>query len=490
MTTAQPRKSPRTSRPRTAPRKVTKASFVVVANRLPVDRVENPDGSVDWRTSPGGLVTAFEPVMRSHHGAWVGWHGAPDETLEPFSNSGLELVPVPLSAQEVEEYYEGFSNATLWPLYHDVVATPVYHREWWDAYVTINQRFADRAAEVAEQDAVVWVQDYQLQLVPQMLRRRRPDLRIGYFLHIPFPPTELFVQLPWRNQILEGLLGADLVGFQLPGGAQNFVRLVRQRLSYDTRRDHIHLPDGRMVTARAYPISIQGREFNEMAMRPEIEERGRQIRHDLGDPRYIFLGVDRLDYTKGLPERIRAFGELVAEGTIDPEEAVLVQVATPSRERVDQYRVLRDDIDRLVGRINGDIGRLGRPPITYLHSSFPREEMAALYRESDVMIVTPLRDGMNLVAKEFVACRDGDNGALVLSEFAGAAKELRQAYLVNPHDINGLKETLVTAMRDSDRNKARRMRIMRRQVFEHDIDHWANRFLEDLGGVDTAEGPQ
>jgi trehalose 6-phosphate synthase len=474
--------SPKQSNPRPKSSSAT-ASFVVVANRLPVDRVENADGSVDWRTSPGGLVTAFEPVMRKNQGAWVGWPGAPDEALEPFKQNGLELVPVPLSATELEEYYEGFSNATLWPLYHDVIAAPLYHREWWDTYVVVNQRFAKAAAGVAEQGGVVWVQDYQLQLVPQMLRTLRPDLRIGYFLHIPFPPTELFQQLPWRNQILEGLLGADLVGFQLPGGAQNFVRLVRQRLNFETRRDRIRTPDGRNVLARSYPISIDGREMHQLAMSEEIKARAKQIRHDLGDPRVIFLGVDRLDYTKGMPERLRAFGELVAEGSIDPEEAVFVQVATPSRERVDQYRRLRDDIDRLVGRLNGEIGRLGRPPITYLHTSYPREEMAALFREADVMVVTPLRDGMNLVAKEFVACRDGDTGALVLSEFAGAAKELRQAYLVNPHDINGLKSALLLAMNDSDRNKARRMRIMRRHVFEHDIDRWATEFLRDLGGV-------
>ncbi len=459
------------------------ASFVVVANRLPVDRVENPDGSVDWRTSPGGLVTAFEPVMRNHSGAWVGWHGAPDEELTPFEHNGIELVPVPVSSTEVEEYYEGFSNATLWPLYHDVVVAPVYHREWWDAYVRVNQRFAEATAKVAEQGAVVWVQDYQLQLVPQMLRTLRPDLLIGFFLHIPFPPTELYAQLPWRNRILEGLLGADLVGFQLPGGAQNFVRLVRSRLNLETRRDQIVTPDGRTVLARAYAISIDGQELHDLAMTEETKARGKQIRHDLGDPTYLFLGVDRLDYTKGLPERIRAFGELIEEGSIDAEEAVFVQVATPSRERVDQYRILRDDIDRLVGRINGDIGRLGRPPITYLHSSYPREEMAALYREADVMVVTPLRDGMNLVAKEFIASRDGDTGALVLSEFAGAAKELRQAYLVNPHDINGLKDALLLAMHDSDRNKARRMRLMRKHVFEHDIDRWAEEFLSDLSGV-------
>ena len=251
------------------------------------------------------------------------------------------------------------------------------------------------------------MQDYQLQLVPQMLRELRPDLRIGFFLHIPFPPTELYAQLPWRDQILEGLLGADLVGFQLPGGASNFIRLVRNRLRLETKRDQITTADGRTVMAQAYPIAIDASSFHDLAASPEAAERAAEIRNDLGDPKTIFLGVDRLDYTKGLLVRIRAFGELIDEGKIDPDDAVFVQLAIPSRERVDQYRQLRDDIDRLVGRINGDVGRIGRPPINYLHTSYPREEMAALYRAADVMVVTPLRDGMNLVAKEYVACRAG-----------------------------------------------------------------------------------
>jgi trehalose 6-phosphate synthase len=456
------------------------ASFVVVANRLPVDRVEGPDGTADWRPSPGGLVTAFDPIMRKRRGAWVGWHGAADEELEPFEEDGLVLVPVALSSSEVEDYYEGFSNATLWPLYHDAIAQPLFRREWWDAYLAVNQRFADRTAQVAAEDAVVWIQDYHLQLVPRMLRRQRPDLRIGFFLHIPFPPRELYVQLPWRQQILEGLLGADLVGFQLPGGAQNFVQLVRTRLSLETLRDRIRMPDGREVLARAYPIAIDARSFNQLAATKEAADRAAQIRHDLGDPPVLFLGVDRLDYTKGILERIQAFGELIAEGRLDPDEAVLLQLAIPSRQRVEQYRQLRDDIDRLVGRVNGESPRIGRPPIVYMHVSYPRVEMAAFYRAADVMVVTPLRDGMNLVAKEYVACRQQDDGALVLSEFTGSARELRQAYLVNPHDINGLKDRLVEAMDDSPQNKARRMKAMRRQVVEHDIYKWADTFLDDL----------
>ncbi len=456
------------------------ADLVVVANRLPVDRVVGEHGETTWRRSPGGLVSALEPVMRANSGAWIGWPGDTSDDLEPFVDEGLTLVPVGMSEQEVAEFYEGFSNDTLWPLYHDLVAKPSFHREWWDAYVRVNQRFADATAQHAAKGATVWVQDYQLQLVPAMLRELRPDLRIGFYLHIPFPPAELFSQLPWRRQILEGLLGADLVGFQLSGAAQNFVRLVRQRVGHKTHRDQVYLPDGRVVLAKAFPISIDAAGFEELARTEEVTQRAKQIRDDLGNPKAIFMGIDRLDYTKGIYARLRAFSELIADGHFTVEDAVFVQVATPSRERVDQYRQLRDDIDRLVGHINGDLGRIGRPAISYLHSSFPREEMAALYRAADVMVVTPFRDGMNLVAKEYVACRFDDDGALVLSEFAGAADELRQAYLVNPYDINGMKATMLEAYQAGQKERSRRMRAMRKTVQENDVAHWASAFLAQL----------
>jgi trehalose 6-phosphate synthase len=393
----------------------------------------------------------------------------------------MSLVPVPLSAREVELYYEGFSNATLWPLYHDVVARPVYERSYWDAYVQVNERFAQAAAAAAARDAVVWVQDYQLQLVPAMLRELRPDIRIGFFLHIPFPPTELFRQMPWRDRILEGLLGADLVGFQRPGGAANFARLVRQRLGHKTHRDKILLDDGRVVGARAYPISIDFQGMEALARSPETQKRAEEIREELGRPRFTLLGVDRLDYTKGILPRLRAFGELIYEGRLQVEDVVFLQVASPSRERVDQYREVRAEIERWVGRINGDVGTLGHQPVHYMHTSYPREEMAALFQVADVMVVTPFADGMNLVAKEYVACRLDDTGALVLSEFAGASDELKQAFVVNPHDINGLKEALAAAINSPPRALARRMRAMRRQVREHDINAWAHDFLSDLG---------
>src|SRR5690348_372768 len=252
--------------------------------------------------------------MRAHDGAWVGWAGGTDSDSEPFEQDEMTLVPVPLSAQEVEEYYEGFSNATLWPLYHDVVAPPEFHREWWDSYVRVNHRFAQKAAKIAKKNATVWVQDYQLQLVPTMLRELRPDLRIGFFLHIPFPPAELFQQLPWRRQLLEGLLGADVVGFQRPGASANFVRLVRQRVGHKTHRDIVYLPDGRTVTADSFPISIDVEGLEELARSEAVQQRAKELREQLGDPKHVLLGVDRLDYTKGIYARLRAYAELLDEG--------------------------------------------------------------------------------------------------------------------------------------------------------------------------------
>ena len=460
-----------------------RAQFVVVANRLPVDRITSPDGQVAWRTAPGGLVTALEPMMRQRGGAWVGWHGAPDEEVEPFEHDGYTVWPVVLSSAEVEDYYEGFSNATLWPLFHDTVATPEFHREWWDAYRKVNRRFAESTADVAAEGATVWVQDYQLLLVPQMLRELRPDLQIGFFLHIPFPPVELFSQLPWRRQLLEGLLGADLVGFQVPGGSSNFLRLVRRQTQHNVDRDTVTVSHSHRCVARAYPISIDTRGFRALAEDPKVIAEAKALVEELGHPKTIILGVDRLDYTKGLRQRVRAIGELFEEGRLDPREVVFLQVATPSREQVPEYKRLRDDIDLLVGRINSEVGGVGRPPIVYRHSSFPRTTMAAMYRLADLMVVTPLRDGMNLVAKEYVACHSSSSGALVLSEFAGAARELRQAYLVNPYDLDGLKEVIMRALTDPPSEKRRRMVALKRQVREHTVDRWAANFLGDLDAL-------
>jgi trehalose 6-phosphate synthase len=461
--------------------------LLVVANRLPVDVSLGEDGEPTWDRSPGGLVTALAPVMSGAEGAWVGWGGSPDLELDPFEVDGTELVPVPLSEDEVADYYEGFSNDTLWPLYHDVIAPPQFHRPWWDAYQRVNRRFAEAAAAQAAQGATVWVHDYQLQLVPKFLRELRPDLRIGYFHHIPFPPLEIFTQLPWRKQVVEGLLGADLIGFQRAGDASNFVRVVRRLTDETTRGQVITLMKNgkvdRHVRAAAFPISIDSGAFDELARTPEVQERARQIRHELGDPEVLLLGVDRLDYTKGIRHRIKAYGELLEDGRLSPSTTTLVQVASPSRENVGAYQQLRDEVELLVGRINGDYGQVGHAPVQYLHQSFPMDEMAALYLAADVMLVTALRDGMNLVAKEYVAARSDDRGALVLSEFTGAADELSGAILVNPHDIDGMKDAITYAVHIDPREARKRMRRLRRRVLGHDVTAWSQEFLAVLTAV-------
>jgi trehalose 6-phosphate synthase len=333
-----------------------------------------------------------------------------------------------------------------------------------------------------------------------MLRGLRPDLRIGFFNHIPFPGYEIFAQLPWRTQIVEGLLGADLVGFQRRADATNFMRACRRAANLVTRGAHVHVPAGalsqppdsrarrqrapaagdRVVRAAAFPISIDYAAFGEIARRPEVRDRAAEIRAAVGDPKIVLLGVDRLDYTKGILHRLKAYGELLDDGSLRPEEAVLILVASPSRERVEQYRALRDEVELTVARINGDYGEVGRPPVNYLHQSYPKEEMAAMYLAADVMLVTSLRDGMNLVAKEYVASRHDESGSLVLSEFTGAADELGSAYLVNPHDIEGLKRAIIRAATAPARENRRRMRAMRRRVREHDVAYWADTFLRSL----------
>jgi trehalose 6-phosphate synthase len=455
--------------------------FVVVANRLPVDAADG-DG---WRRSPGGLVAAVHPTVRRAGGAWLGWTGVPGEAPEPFEFDGMHLHPVGLSVEEIDRYYEGQSNTTIWPLFHDAVEQPMHDRGWREAYEAVNRRFADATAALAAPGATVWVHDYQLMLVPAMLRQRRPDVRIGFFLHIPFPPVELFMQLPGRADVLRGLLGADLVGFQRPLAAQNFLQLGRLLLGLDPKEDCVEY-DGRTVTARAFPISIDVAEIERLAGDPTVQADSRRLRQELGEHRRLLLGVDRLDYTKGIEQRLKAFHELLAEGSVANDDVVLVQLATPSRLRVAQYQQLRERVEREVGRINGEFGEVGRAPVHYLFQSRSRAELVAMYLAADVMVVTPLRDGMNLVAKEYVAARADEQGALVLSEFTGAAAELDDAYLVNPHDVEDLKRRICAALKATPRDRATRMRKLRATVRSHTVDQWAHEFLDALAAVADA----
>lgn len=464
--------------PRDTP-SIVRRSLVVVANRLPVRQIQK-EQLLTWEWSPGGLVSALAPVLTRSEGVWVGWNGRPGRASTSFHFEGIENLSVPLRAHEIEDFYNGFSNRTIWPLYHDAVRWPEYNRAWWQPYVDVNYRFAEAAASVAAHGATVWVHDYHLQLVPGRLREMRPDLKIGFFLHIPFPPQELFSQLPWRKQILEGMLGSDVVGFQTRTAAQNFARLARRYTSTGGNDRELRYAN-RTVRSAAFPISIDFKRFAEIADSPEVTSRVRRLRKELGGngPR-IILGVDRLDYTKGIDIRLKAFQELLRSGKATIEDCALVQYAVPSREKLGEYAELKRLVEQYVGEINGEFGKLGRVPVHYLNQNVPIEELVALYRLADVMLVTPVRDGMNLIAKEYVASRTDESGVLVLSEFAGAAQELRRALIVNPHDVDGIVSTLDRALKQSPEETRRRMRWLRSTVRRHDVFDWADSFFEAL----------
>lgn len=453
--------------------------IVIVANRLPVQRSRTEDGGSKWKPSPGGLVTALEPVLKQSEGVWVGWTGTPGLAPRPFTLDGVMMRPVSMSEAEENGFYHGLSNSTLWPLYHDAIRTPDFVHEWWEPYVEVNRRFARTAAAEAARNGIVWVHDYQLQLVPGMLREMRPDLRIGFFIHIPFPPEELFAWLPWRKQILEGLLGADVVGFQTHQGAQNFSRAAREYTDAEGT-DALLTYQGREVRVSSFPISIDAAWFQKAAETEEVAKEAMNIRRRVGANRKILLCVDRLDYTKGIDMRLDAYGELLRRRVASIDDCVLMQIAVPTRESVFEYADMRRRIEQLVGQINGDFSEPGRVAVHFFRRSFSREDLVAFYKAADVMLVTPLRDGMNLVAKEYVACRTDNTGVLVLSEFAGAARELRRALLVNPRDREGMVSAMTTAVRMSKEAARMRMAILRTQVKRHDVHDWAASFLEAL----------
>ena len=450
---------------------------VVVANRLPVSFDEQTGA---WETSPGGLVSALTPILQRTKGSWVGWSGIPDREFDAFEHSDIDQVPVTLAQEEYEDFYVGFCNGTLWPLYHDSVRAPEFHRHWWRPYRHVNERFAEVTAERVGPDDVAWVQDYQLQLVPRMIRDMAEVHRIGFYLHIPFPPVELFAKLPWRSEVLEGLLGADVLAFQSRSSRTNFAVAARRLVGAEGSSRKLHW-QGREILLQVAPIGIDTSLFDEKARSEETARAAKAIRSHLGDPRVVIFGVDRLDYTKGIDLRMRALQELFERRPDLVGKVIFIQIAVPSREDVEEYQRIRADIEGLVGRINGDFAEVGRPPIHYLYRSVPFDELIAYYRAADIMFVTPLRDGMNLVAKEYVATRFDDTGSLILSEFAGAAEQLDQAFIVNPFDLNALVSTLDEAIGAASAEQNPQMKALRRSVTRHDVYWWADRCLSALG---------
>jgi trehalose 6-phosphate synthase len=450
------------------------SKFVVVSNRLPVSRDEEEDR---WVTSLGGLVSALVPILREREGVWIGWTGAPDFAPAPFTHDDMRLHAVPLDQDEMDHYYLGFCNNTLWPLYHNAIRTPQYHRRWWHPYRLINERFADKTAQVLTPSGLAWVHDYQLQLVPQFLRERRPDATIGFFLHIPFPPVELFAYLPWRESMLRGLLGADVLAFQTEQSVNNF-RDAALRYSGAQEAGSDLEYESRRVTLQWAPISIDAEAFDRTARR--VYGQADQLRERVTPIRTIMLGVDRLDYTKGIDHRLRAIQTFHERYADDAANTVLLQIAVPSREELIQYAEQRERVERLVGQINGEYGRPGYTPVVYMYRHFEFEELVTAYVAADVMLVTPLCDGMNLVAKEYVASRTSDDGLLVLSEFAGAASELREAMLINPFNLDEFAETLRRAVHIAPGEAATRMHVLRETVRRNDVYRWSRACLGAL----------
>ena len=376
-------------------------------------------------------------------------------------------------------HLEGYCNSTLWPLYHSMIERPEFRREWRDAYRSVNQRFADVIAQVAAPGAVAWVHDYQLQLVPGLLREQRPNLRIGFFMHIPFPSTELFAQLPAREETLRGLLGADVVGFQHPRSVRNFLQLCEEVLGLPVNAGLVGVGD-RKVTVDAFPISIDVELIERMVRQLKVRQRARQLHAELGNPRTLLVGLDRLDYTKGIEQRLLAYGELLGSGQLPADSTTFLQVGTLSREKLSRYANLRQRVDRLTGHLNASHGTMGRPVVHYTNRVLDFEEILAMYVAADVMVVTSLSDGMNLISKEYVASRADNRGVLVLSEFTGAAAELGQAILVNPNDIDDLKNAILRAVAMSPSEQRKRMEAMRTHLREHDAQAWIDSFLARL----------
>jgi trehalose 6-phosphate synthase len=476
-------------------------NLVVVSNRLPYNLARGEGGDWNVERGSGGLVTALRPVLRNRGGKWIGWAGVTEEELpdpapllsDAQRRFGYELVPVPLTEAERTGFYFGFSNEIVWPLFHDLIPLANFDPSYWAVYEAVNERFAESIMKAASPDDFVWVHDYHLMRVGTVLAARRAGLRTAFFLHIPFPPLDVFVKLPWRFQVLNSLLDYDLVGFQTVRDRRNFVQCVRLllphvRLSgrgavWSVRSAHRDLRIG------SFPISIDFAEFERRAAEPEVAAQAAELSASLGGRR-IVLGIDRLDYTKGLPQKLEAYRTMLRRHPDLQGTVTLIQVVVPSREDIPRYQEHKTQIDRMIGEINGEFTRGGWTPIRYVHRGLEGSRLSAYYRAADVALVTPLKDGMNLVAKEYCASRVDGDGVLVLSEFAGAAAELqRGALLVNPFDVSGVAEALRTALTMPEGERRARLRKLRRTVREHDIHHWLDTFLRAAASHPLSDFP-
>ncbi len=463
--------------------------LILVSNRLPIvlERSENGWGV---RQGSGGLVTALAPVLRNRGGLWIGWPGTlegEDVDLDPLleeatAGSGYSLRPVLMTEEERDNYYRGFANEIVWPLFHDLQSHCRFDPHYWFTYQDVNRRFAHRIAENVQPGDFIWIHDYHLMNVARELRSMGVQERCAFYLHIPFPPLDVFLKLPWRFQILSNLLQFDLLGFQTMRDRRNFLHCVRTLVKgavVSSKRSIATIRTSRgELRVGAFPISIDYQEFKRQAASQEVSETAWYIHEDLADQK-IVLGVDRLDYTKGILDKLKAFRFALRKFSDLQERLTLIQVLVPSRFNIPKYHALKTEIERLVGEINGEFTRSGWVPIHYIYRNLDRRELLAYYRTAEIALVTPVKDGMNLVAKEYCASNLEENGVLILSEFAGAVAQMhRGALIVNPYDIEGVGNAIYEAYVMSPEERALRMRRLRHTVRKFDVYWWVNAFLE------------
>jgi trehalose 6-phosphate synthase/phosphatase len=467
------------------------AGIVLVSNRLPIS-FEFEGKELHSSRSSGGLITALEPLLKEHGGVWVGSAGTRrdprimEHLADDSRNDAHRYEPVFLTPDEQLNFYEGLSNEVVWPLFHDLQSRCNFNPTYWKFYQLVNQKFADAVTNVAQANDVIWINDYQLMQVGASLRAGGCKSRLAFFLHIPFPPPDIFAKLPWRRTILEGLLEHDLLGLQTLRDQRNLLACLRSYLpgvqigprgSNEARKVTYH---SRQTLVRFFPISIDYQDFSSAASSREVEEKLRELRRQT-DHTYIILGVDRLDYTKGIPERLRAYSTFLRQYPDMCGKTTFVQIVVPSRETIPGYRRLKHEIEQTVASINGEFAQPGWVPINYIHRAVPRPELIALYRCAHVALITPLKDGMNLVSKEYCASRIGDDGVLILSEFAGAAAEFgNRAILVNPYDQEGVAVALKRALTMPEFEQRHRMIRIREQIRQSDIHRWLEDFMSEL----------
>ncbi|MCG3203283.1 MAG: Trehalose-6-phosphate synthase [Gammaproteobacteria bacterium] len=463
--------------------------LVIVSNRLPFIVGRDPAGRLEARPASGGLVTAMLPILRQKGGTWIGWTGLPEKDdaspaalAESVGWPGFAVVPVALSDEEVVGFYEGFSNEIIWPLFHDLPSFCEFAPSHWDYYLRVNRKFARAIADNAAPDSLVWVHDYHLINVGSELRQLGARLRTAFFLHIPFPSIDMFMKLPWRQSLLRSLLEYGLVGFQTLNDRRNYVQCLRRLLrgvSVSGKGQVLRVTVGdRHQAVGHFPIGIDFADFAHRAAAPEVRERAQALHNLLPDRRLLF-GVDRLDYTKGILLRLRAYREALIRHPELRQRVTLIQVVVPSREHISTYFDLRTQIEQLVSRINGEFTEPGGwVPIHYVFRSLDPVDLLAYYRAAEVALVTPLKDGMNLVAKEYCTCSIEEDCVLVLSEFAGAAAQLRGgALMVNPYDIEGVADAIYRACCMPEQERRRRMRRMRREIMRRDLFWWVSSFF-------------